>query len=78
MADESKNESQSAVDAALSGIPGLRESVQERKQPPSNQDYLNEGGGDPGFVANRPKVDDSDAVTEALSKIPGLREKMGG
>jgi hypothetical protein len=80
MADEEEapdTEAPSAVDAAFSGMPGLRESMQQGQQPPAAPAETGEGGGDTPEAPSRRQVEDSEAVTEALNQIPGLRDQMG-
>lgn len=74
-----------AVEAALSQIPGLAESMQPRaSQAHAGEEGAGEEGAgdqeqqDPGFGASaREAPPDSEAVQAALSQIPGLKEQMG-
>jgi hypothetical protein len=70
-------EAPSAVDSAFAGIPGLRDSMQQRQPPQAPQDDTGEGEGDSPVTPSRRQVEDSDAVTEALNQMPGLRDQMG-
>lgn len=72
-----------SIDAALSQIPGLKESMAGREQAPKPVDYFadpeEQGDDRDAPIAAAPlKVEDSDAVQAALSQIPGLRDRMGG
>jgi hypothetical protein len=69
----------SAVDDALSQIPGLAESLDRtsaaRRQPAG--DEADEEEGDEEAAPARPAQQDSAAVQAALDQIPGLRDSLG-
>ncbi|HEX2258180.1 MAG TPA: hypothetical protein VHJ40_00350 [Actinomycetota bacterium] len=63
----------SAVDAAMSQIPGLAESLQSQSAARQAGRAQNQGGGLP---AGDEQMDDS--VDEAMEQMPELREDSGG